>query len=126
VQVEQRIAVRFSSPKLLWKPSVRCDLMGREHRFESVPAVVAQRIVAGEPREFCHLHHPAGAMVVFRVPLLFSARRGRHPAQILGKPIPDAAGFIGARAGAITEIARATSTRWMVSMIPVDLPVVMP
>ncbi len=65
-------------------------------------------------------------MVVLRLALFDPVRVGGHPAEVVGEPAHDfvpRSAFGRPGAGSSTSIARATSTRWIVSMMPTPRPV---
>jgi hypothetical protein len=128
IEIEQRVAVRLGALELQWKAAVGGHLLRQQDRLETHAAHVERFTIAGQRREGRHLHHPAGAVVVLRVPLFDAVGAVRQPAGVLGEPLANRRELRLAERPARRRIsiARATSTRWIVSMIPVPRPVVTP
>src|SRR5688572_2478024 len=50
IQVEQRIAIRFGAAELFRETAVRCDLVRHQHGLVATAAVLAETLLASEPR----------------------------------------------------------------------------
>src|SRR5947209_6170805 len=78
-EVEERVAIWLRALQLLREAPVRRQLVRHEHSLEACAAVVEQFPIPRQVREGRDLHHPARAVVVLRVALLYAVPAGRHP-----------------------------------------------
>ena len=120
VEVEDGVAVGLGAGELLGEAAVGAHLVGeRRWCLNWCGDFGAGGVVADEAGELGCLQSPADGVVVLGVALLDALFAGLHPVEIVAEPVLERVLLGGVEECWRRELAaRATSTRWSVSMMP--------